>query len=536
MAKVSIKAIARDARAAETKLIKSLPEGRQLGAVSANDSFVNFAQKMGIGADNALSTSSYGFNPITRNHTLLEWIHRGSWLGGVAIDVVADDMTRQGIEYVNEMPPEDTEKLDRCISGLKVWKAINATIKWSRLYGGCIGVMLIDGQDLRTPFRPETVKVGGFKGVLVLDRWMIEAELSDLVTDMGPFLGTPKYYRIGANAPAMRGQVVHYSRVAFRLLGIELPYQQALGENLWGISVIERLYDRMIAFDLASTGAAQLINKAYLRTLTIKGMREIISAGGPAMDGLIRYTEFMRRYQNIEGVTLIDGEDLFDAQAHGAFGGLGDVMDRFANQLSGALQIPLTRLFGQSPGGLNATGDNDMRNYYDHIKQQQEGNLGAGTEMIYRAAAMSEGVKLPDNFGLRFKSLWQLTETDKSDIAKKNAETVQGAYEAGLISAQTTLQELRQASRTTGVFTNITAELIEAADEELKTPMDEGQFDPKTGEPRIDPLAGAGSEGKGKKNGNEPKQPVRSQGSETKVVKSKDRRRVVLPQAPATGA
>ena len=50
-------------------------------AQSTLDSFVNFQMNLGIGADNALSSSNYGFNPITRNRTQLEWIHRGSWVG-----------------------------------------------------------------------------------------------------------------------------------------------------------------------------------------------------------------------------------------------------------------------------------------------------------------------------------------------------------------------------------------------------------------------------------------------------------------------
>jgi hypothetical protein len=42
------------------------------------------------------------------------------------------------------------------------------------------------------------------------------------------------------NAPALRGAAIHYSRVILRHVGTKLPYQQALTENLWGASVIER--------------------------------------------------------------------------------------------------------------------------------------------------------------------------------------------------------------------------------------------------------------------------------------------------------
>lgn len=445
-------------------------------SVKALDSFNNFNQRMGLGADNQLTTSSYGFNPITRNRVMLEWIHRGSWLGGVAVDLVADDMTRAGIDYVTELKPDDTEKLDHTITRLAVWNSINEVIKWGRLYGGCLGVMLIDGQDMRTPLRLESIGRDQFKGILALDRWMVEPTLEDLVTDYGPHLGLPKYYRVQANAPALRGQAIHHSRIAIRHEGIQLPYQQKMTENLWGISVLERLYDRMVAFDSATTGAAQLVYKSYLRTLKIKGLREIIASNSKALDGLLAQVDMMRRFQNIEGITLLDGEDEFEIQGHSAFSGLSDALMQFGQQLSGALQIPLVRLFGQSPAGLNSTGESDLRMFYDHIKQQQQKTLHHGVSMIYKAAAASEGIKLPGNFAVDFTSLWELSDSDKASNAKMTTDAVNSVYDGGIIGRQTALRELRQSSRATGIFTNITEEMINAADDEVMPPMDEQQM------------------------------------------------------------
>lgn len=478
--KVSVRGAVRDALRDERREVQRV--GGDATRAASSDSFVNFAQKLGVGADNALSSSTYGFNPITRQRVLLEWIHRGSWLGGVAIDVVADDMTREGIEYVSEMPPEDSERLDHAIQRLGCWQAINDTIKWGRLYGGALGVILVDGQDMTTPLDARTIGPGAFRGVLPLDRWMVEPVVEDLVTELGPHLGLPRFYRVGSNAPALRGKSVHHSRCLFRTEGVRLPYQQRLTENLWGVSVLERLYDRMIAYDSASTGAAQLVYKSYLRTLSVEGMREIVSAGGAPLSALVKYTEMMRRFQGIEGITLIDSKDKFEVQQTSAFSGIKDVMGQLAEQLSGALQIPLTRLFGQSPSGFS-DGDNDMRNYYDGIKQRQERDLHRGVVAMYRCAAISEGVTLPDNFAIRFRSLWQLTATDKSNIAKTATDTVLAAHEAGLVSDQVALQELRQSSRETGVWTNITSELIDAAETEAQPPGGEGGIDPATGMP-----------------------------------------------------
>ena len=479
MARVSVKAVARDLRREDAAIRSAIIDGKKTKgspalAAATLDSFVNFAQKLGIGADNPLSGSTYGFNPISRNRVLLEWIHRGSWLGGVAIDTVADDMTRAGIDYTTELPPEHTEALDQTMQSLNTWPSINEVIKWGRLYGGCLGVVLIDGQDMRTPLNLESVGPGQYRGIMVLDRWMVEPALEDLVTEFGPHLGLPRYYRVTQAAPALRGVAVHHSRVAIRHLGTELPYQQRMVENMWGLSVLERLYDRMIAFDSASTGAAQLVYKAYLRTMSIDGLRDVVSAGNQAMAGLASYVEVMRRFQSMEGITMIDAKDKLEVQGHSAFSGLSDVLTQFGQQLSGALQIPLVRLFGQSPGGLGSNGDGEMRQYYDNINQQQEKSLRHGVTLMYKLGARSKGLQLPPNFAIGFKSLWQLSDSDKANVAKTVTDTVSAAHEGGMISPKTALQELRQSSRVTGIFTNITHQMIEDADDTITPPGAEG--------------------------------------------------------------
>jgi phage-related protein (TIGR01555 family) len=482
-----IKSVVRTAKSALTKDDKARESAIKKNS-KAFDSFQNFAHNLGIGADNAMSSSSYGFNPITRNRTLLEWIHRGSWLGGIAVDCVADDMTRAGVEIQGAIDPDDIQKIDECAVSLGVWNVINDTVKWSRLYGGAIAVLLIDGQDVSTPLRLNTIKKGQFRGLLSLDRWMVEPSLNDLVTEFGPHLGQPKYYSVTAQAPALSRMKIHHSR-CLRLEGIRLPYWQKVMENLWGLSVIERLYDRMIAFDSATTGAAQLVYKAYIRTYKIKDMREVVAAGGDALAGLTKYVDMMRRFQGIEGMTLLDAEDDFDGSSHGAFAGLSDALQQFGQQLSGALQIPLVRLFGQSPAGFS-TGETDLRNYYDTIKQQQEKELRVPVTNIYRCIAASEGIELPVGTRVNFNSLWQLGEDEKANISQTVCDTVSKAEESGLIDRATALKELRQSSQVTGVFTNITDEMISDAEGEGppfgETPEENSEH--KVPAPKANPL------------------------------------------------
>ena len=238
------------------------------------DSFQNFAARLGLGAGSQNDQSTYGFDFLSRNRLKLEAMYRSSWLVGQVVDVVAEDMTREGINLRGLDNPKDAEAIQQEMDRLEVWNELTNVIKWGRLYGGAIAVILIDGQDVSTPLDVNTVGKDQFKGLMVLDRWLVLPTLQDLVSDYGPDFGKPKYYDVIADSLGLSNQKIHYSRV-IRFDGVDLPYWQRITENLWGQSVVERLLDRLVAFDSTTTGVAQLVYKAHLRTYKVKGFRGI---------------------------------------------------------------------------------------------------------------------------------------------------------------------------------------------------------------------------------------------------------------------
>lgn len=440
------------------------------------DSYQNFEARVGLGTANQASQFSYGFDFISRNRVQLEAMYRSSWVVGTGVDAVADDMTRAGTELDAAMDPGDREKVNGAFERMGLWDRLNDTIKWSRLYGGAIAVMLIDGQNPSTPLRMDSIGKDQFKGLYVLDRWLVQPSLDDLVTEMGPDMGMPRYYDVVADSMALRRQRIHYSRV-LRIDGVDLPYWQKIAENLWGQSVVERVIDRLVAFDSTTVGAAQLVYKAHLRTINIEGLRQIISAGGPALDGLLAHLEMIRRFQSNEGLTLLDGKDKFEAHQY-AFSGLDAVMLQFGQQLAGGWGIPLVRFFGQSPAGLNSTGESDLRMYYDNTKQQQERRLRRPCTTLYEVTIRSElGTAPPEGFAYQFTSLWQLSDTEKATNAKTVAEAVISAYDADVIDRPTAMKEFRQSSHGTGIFTSITDKQITEAENE-PPPAPELSLDP----------------------------------------------------------
>lgn len=436
------------------------------------DGFDNFISRTGLNNNNALSASTYEFNLITRNRLLLEASYRGSWIVGKIVDCFAEDMTREGIEWTTTKDDEDPNVLKKAISRLKINQSMCFAEKMGRLYGAAIGVYQIKGQKMDTPLDLDTISKDQFQGIIVYDRWQLNPVLTDVI-DSGPDIGLPKYYDVVNNptqtdptSNTATGQVrIHYSRL-FRDIGIDLPYFQAITEQMWGESILERLWDRLISFDNVTMSAANLVERANLRTVGIAGLREIIAAGGEAQQGLVGQFEMMRLAQSNEGLTLIDKEDTFQTTAY-SFAGLSDMMLQFSQQMSGACDTPMVRLFSQSPAGMNSTGESDLRMYYDSVKAKQEAKFRAPWETLLAIMWRSVyGKPAPEDLTFEFVPLWQMSATDKATVAKTTTDTIIEAHEAGLVPTAKAMKELQQASAEIGIFSSITDEDITEVESE----------------------------------------------------------------------
>lgn len=455
----------------------------------SGDGFENFLAKMGAKAENLLSAGNYSFDLLTQNRLKLEAMYRSSWVTGIAIDAKAEDMIRSGIDITSSIEPDQIQEMLSALSSMGIWSSLSDSIKWGRLYGGSIAVLDIDGQEPSSPFKVQTVGKGQFRGLKVYDRWQLQPDTNHLV-ESGIHEGLPAYYTVISNIGTGQFDNVtyHHSRV-IRFIGIKLPRWQEITEQMWGESVIERPYDRILTFDTVTMGSANLVQKAYLRTVKIDNLRGILGAGGKPQENLVKQFEYMRLLQNAEGVTLLDRKDEFDTTSY-TFAGLSDMVLQYAQQLAGAFGIPLVRFFGQSPAGLNSTGESDLRIYYDGIlAEQNSSGLRDGMHKIIQVLYASMfGSPPPKELDFTFTPLWQTTNQEKSDISSAITGQMVAAYEAGIISQSVAMQELRQSSGITGIYTNITDKQIDEAEkrEELTPPPQ------APGEEQVEEFLGGG--------------------------------------------
>jgi phage-related protein (TIGR01555 family) len=249
--------------------------------------------------------------------------------------------------------------------------------------------------------------------------------------------------------------------------GAEIPYWQRIAENYWDISVLEPCWDRMLAFDSTTQGAAQLIYKAHLRTVKVKGLRELMGTNAAAFTVIQKFFNAVRVMQSNEGFTLLDGNDEYQVDSY-SFAGLADMMTQFGQQLAGSSDIPMVRFFAQSPSGMNATGESDWRNYYDGIKARLE-KFRPAVELIYGLLYRSTLGREPKKpVTLVFKPLWQLNDQESSEITAKTVTAVSTLVDKGIYDRSMALKEIRQLSTLTGFGSKITDDDIKQAEEDAK--------------------------------------------------------------------
>lgn len=447
----------------------------QLRRARALDAFTNVLARLGAGTPNLLEGTEYSLQRLSRDFNQLNALYRESWIIRRIIDVIPSDMLKNWITITSGIDPDVEKKLSISLRRTQLIDKLKRGMQWGRLYGGALGVMLVkhQGYNLSQPLRLDWIMPGDFAGLLIFDRWNGVNPSSELIEDISdPDYGYPKYYTV--TDPAGGGSVkIHHSRV-IRFTGNTLPFWEEIAEMQWGASVVESVFDELKKRDNVSWNIAQLTFMANIRVLKMQDLGQLLSAtDSESQAELLRTLEAQNMLLNNMGMQVMDAADGLETHQY-TFGGLADCYQQFIMDISGAAEIPVTKLFGRSPSGLNATGESDLQNYYDMIAEKQEAVLRPILNKVLPPFIISTIGSLPKDFDFDFDPVAEPSDKERADLAKCGTDNVVAAYNAGLISQRTALKELKQQSERTGVWTNITDEDIERASDSVEQPGEMG--------------------------------------------------------------
>lgn len=410
------------------------------------DMLVNEFARLGT-EDNLLASNSYRPNRLTQQYALMDTLYRSDWIANRIITTIPEDMTKNWYKLTCTVDPDQVANLESVERKTHVRDRIREGLRWGRLYGGAAAVMMIRGQEdiLDQPLDLDLVMPGDFKGLIVCDRWNGVFPSTELVEDIDdPDFGLPEYYTFSLSENDMSDSVrVHHSRV-LRFSGRELPYIEKLAEQYWGMSEIEHVFAELNKRNTVSANVAQLVFVAHLRILKMEDLGQSLALSDiMTQNDLYNVLAAQNYLMNNMSLQVMSREDDFQTFDY-SFTGLADIYEQFMMDIAGASEIPATKLFGRAPQGMNATGEGDLRNYYDTVRQNQETYLRPVLEKLLPVLCLSVWGAVPDDLDFEFNPIRDMSDEERAGYIQQTAGAINSVFQSGIISQQTALKELRQ--------------------------------------------------------------------------------------------
>lgn len=433
---------------------------KQKPNTAVTDAYSNPLFGIGYGSQSPLEAAEYPLTRLTDNYALLNSLSRDQGIARSVISVIPDDMTREWFTLSGPASPEQMEELDRLQRETGLRESVNDGLRWGRLYGGAAGLIWISGQEdaLDQPLDPESIFPGSFEGLLIFDRWCGITPGPGLVLKRGKMV--PEYYTVNLEDGGVLARV-HHSRIV-RFVGEELPFQERQAAQYWGLSEIEPVYGDIVLYDSIMHNMGGLTFQANVNTMEVQNLDQLFSlASGEAQRRFWNTMQAQAKVRSNFGVQLVNkGDQMHNTQY--SFTGFDHVTAAAQMNLSAKTHIPVTKLFGRSPAGLDATGESDLQNYYDYIDTLRESKLRPVLEQLLPVLCMSAWGTFPRGIEINFPPLWTPTAKEVAEIGKSKTEAIVTAYTNGLLNVDTAQRELKKLSGETGLFDSLTDEEIAA--------------------------------------------------------------------------
>lgn len=357
------------------------------------------------------------------------------------IDRPAEEALKHGIEY-NISDQTLADFLDDALDRLDWEEKATTAIRWARLFGGAVIVMLLDdGRGLEEPVNWQDIR--SVEELRVYERAIVQPDPNCYLT------GKAEYFDISSTYGGFFR--VHRSRCLVFKNGSLPEYAAPQQYFYWGLPEYVRIRrDLSIALHTHQS-AANMIDKSVQPVYKQRGLQSTL-AGPDGDDKTLKrllVLDASRGMMNSVAIDM-DGED-YSFQTF-QLSGASEILESTYSLLSAVTCIPQTILFGRSPSGENATGESDLENYYNFVegiqKRMLKKNIRTLLKAVVQAGVYDRSIAESQTIKPTFKPLWSLSEAEQATVELSKAQRAQAtAQTAQLYIDMQVLQpdEVRQA-------------------------------------------------------------------------------------------
>lgn len=395
-----------------------------------NDGYLNVITGVGTQRDPTQHTW-YAPEPILTQQQL-ESIFEGDGIGRRIVEMPAEEMCRGWFEVI----AKEGEGVLDYLETLRMQQTFTDAAVWARLYGGCLVYLILeDGRDESMPV--DYKRIRKVVGAQVFDRYSVGFEPDKPSKDpILRLMGRPEFYTLSPLGGGMPLRV-HESRIVY-VPGRRLDPRRRIANGGWDASVLQGAWTALQRHGSGMGYAANILRDFVQAALAVKDLTSMIAAGRE--DVVERRIRLLDVSRSILNTIILDAEGEEYTKHTSSVAGLAEILDRFAETLSASVGIPITKLFGKAPGGLNSTGEHDLRNYYDMLSAEQNRMLDplaeAVVKMVFSAQDGPTKGTEPEDWSVRWRPLDSPTEKETAELRKSVADTDKIYVDAGVLSPE----------------------------------------------------------------------------------------------------
>lgn len=296
---------------------------------------------------------------------------------------------------------------------------------------------------------------------------MLVADVNSIVkSPKSPYYGKPLYYEI-SDGIANKPYKVHRDR----LLCFPWIEQSTIKENNrvtpdlskeWGSSIFDYMAKQIGNLSIFLDSLSNMAQEAVVGKYKVSGLAQMFMAGEESK--IMKRLDIINESKSVINGVILDADTNEDYTRDSlSMSGMNGVSDTMMVSLSAVTGIPVTRLFGRSPSGLDASGESDLKIYYDMIAAYQKIMLTEPIKRLafyinqYKKAIMVEPqeslIKTARNGGnegsvkleypkteaeivVRWNPLYEMTEKERADTYYTNAEADVFYMKYGILSPE----------------------------------------------------------------------------------------------------
>lgn len=334
------------------------------------------------------------------------------------IDRPAEEALKHGIEY-NISDQTLADFLDDALDRLDWEEKATTAIRWARLFGGAVIVMLLDdGRGLEEPVNWQDIR--SVEELRVYERAIVQPDPNCYLT------GKAEYFDISSTYGGFFR--VHRSRCLVFKNGSLPEYAAPQQYFYWGLPEYVRIRrDLSIALHTHQS-AANMIDKSVQPVYKQRGLQSTL-AGPDGDDQVLKRLQVLDASRGMLNSVAVDmdGED-YSFQTF-QLSGASEILESTYSLLSAVTCIPQTILFGRSPSGENATGESDLENYYNFVegiqKRMLKKNIRTLLKAVVQAGVYDRSIAESQTIKPTFKPLWSLSEAEQATVELSKAQCAQ---------------------------------------------------------------------------------------------------------------